>query len=209
MVDYDTDTISPNRRDAILHAAAEMFMDRGYAATSISDIAERLSSTKGRVYYYYHSKAELFFDIHIAAIRSITRQVTIAAAAEVEPVSKLRAMVHAHAKTIMEEFAFQKVSTQSLNRHIIARGELAQDRIGRRVIKLRDDYEELFVDAIAAGVKSREFRQDVDPRLATKAALGALNWITVWYQPRKSRPKYILAIADQMADFVVKGLRAL
>ena len=48
-------------RQAILDAAALCFMERGFNATSIDDIARRLSATKGMVYHYFSSKAELFF----------------------------------------------------------------------------------------------------------------------------------------------------
>jgi hypothetical protein len=76
-------------------------------------------------------------------------------------------------------------------------------------IALRDAYEQLFADAIADGIADGYLR-DVDPRQATKPVLGALNWITVWYDPERDSADGTAAInrvADMYADFVVNGLR--
>ena len=56
-------------REEILRAAAEIFMEYGYAATSIDAVAERLGATKGRIYHHYPSKADLFFEVQIAAMK--------------------------------------------------------------------------------------------------------------------------------------------
>ncbi|MFQ6686908.1 TetR/AcrR family transcriptional regulator, partial [Bordetella pertussis] len=62
-------------RDEILRAAAELFMEFGYAATSIDAVAQRLGSTKGRIYHHYRSKADLFFDVQVTAMNRLTAQV--------------------------------------------------------------------------------------------------------------------------------------
>ena len=46
-------------RERILEAAAELFADRGYAGTSIRDIADRLGLTKAALYYHFTSKDEI------------------------------------------------------------------------------------------------------------------------------------------------------
>ena len=44
-------------RDEILHAAAEVFMEFGFAATTIDDIAERLGATEGGIYHHFKSNS--------------------------------------------------------------------------------------------------------------------------------------------------------
>ncbi len=48
------------RREAILDAAAAVFMDVGFAAASMSMIAARVGGSKGTLYNYFRSKEELF-----------------------------------------------------------------------------------------------------------------------------------------------------
>ena len=58
----DTTTAPKVERTEILDAAAVCFSKTGFSATSINDIADQLTATKGMVYHHYRSKAELFFD---------------------------------------------------------------------------------------------------------------------------------------------------
>jgi AcrR family transcriptional regulator len=49
----------PGTRARILAIASELFAERGYAGTSIADIAGRLGTTKAALYYHFRSKAEI------------------------------------------------------------------------------------------------------------------------------------------------------
>ena len=46
-------------RQRILDIATSLFADRGYAATSLSDIAERLGTSKAALYYHFRSKGAI------------------------------------------------------------------------------------------------------------------------------------------------------
>lgn len=48
------------RREAILDAARDAFLEEGYAATSMSTIAARVGGSKATLYTYFKSKEELF-----------------------------------------------------------------------------------------------------------------------------------------------------
>jgi AcrR family transcriptional regulator len=50
----------PARREAILHAAAEVFAHAGYAATSVDDIAAAAGITKLIVYRHFDAKETLY-----------------------------------------------------------------------------------------------------------------------------------------------------
>ncbi|MDP1092318.1 helix-turn-helix domain-containing protein, partial [Klebsiella pneumoniae] len=50
-------------RAAILDAAAACFMAKGYAASSIDDVARSRGSTKGLIYHHNPSKGDLFADV--------------------------------------------------------------------------------------------------------------------------------------------------
>lgn len=55
--------------DRICDAALELFVKKGYRATTIDEIARRARLTKGAVYYYFHSKADLLDEI-VERVRS-------------------------------------------------------------------------------------------------------------------------------------------
>src|SRR3546814_4492904 len=57
-------------RARIPEAAAGAFMERGYAATTLDDIAALLGNTKGQIYHYYRSKLDLYFDVAVGDRKS-------------------------------------------------------------------------------------------------------------------------------------------
>jgi AcrR family transcriptional regulator len=56
-------------RKKIVAEASSLFMEKGYSATTMDNIAERLGVTKAAIYQYYKSKVDLF-----AAVTEFQRQ---------------------------------------------------------------------------------------------------------------------------------------
>ncbi|BBK45446.1 TetR family transcriptional regulator [Allostella vacuolata] len=194
-------------RDAILEAAAAAFTERGYTATTIDDIADRLGATKGRVYHYYRSKADIFLDIHRYAMQRMLDVVSPIARSPLPPAARIAEMVRAHALLLMASFPFQRVSVQGLERHLAGRVTERQRNALDGVIRMRDAYEALFIGVLEEGVATGAFRPLV-ARRAVKPILGSLNWLTVWYRPRPQEDAGAqAAIAEEMVEFVVRGLR--
>lgn len=194
-------------RSAVLEAAAKAFMRDGYAATSIDDVADELGATKGRVYYYYRSKADLFFDVHRESMRQNLDGAGAIAKAGGSPIERIEAMVRAHALLMMTHLPYQRVSVLGVEMHLAGSTTRKQRATLREIIALRDEYEGLFVQVVEEGIAAGEIRP-LDAKLAVKALLGALNWITVWYQQRSADTDASRArIADEMTACLINGLR--
>lgn len=191
-------------RDEILRAAAEHFMEFGYAATSIDAVAEKLGATKGRIYHHYASKADLFFDVHVAAMTRLNEAVEPIARGPGNAIAKLSAMALMHSQILLNDMPMQKVAVQGLERHLLG-ASLAVKRL-RSVLKMRDDYESMFVEVIDEGMREGLFIE-LPVKLATKPFFGALNWATVWYSQRKLQSaEAIDEIAHSLAAFALRGL---
>ena len=50
-------------RQEILNAALELFVSRGYAATKITDIAQRVNMSTGLMFHYFESKEKLYEEL--------------------------------------------------------------------------------------------------------------------------------------------------
>lgn len=194
-------------RADILNAAATAFNERGYAATSIDDVADRLGATKGRIYHYYRSKTDIFLDLHLESLRVATENVgSIAADLTLSPRERLREMCLAHAMVVMTQLTYQKSTMLGLNSFLLSISAPYQDEARRRVNDLRDQYESLFASTIAQGMEAGEFRQ-ASPRLVAKPLLGVLNYATIWYeQARDESLGTVEQIANALADFCMSGL---
>jgi len=190
----------------ILEAAAVAFTRSGYAATTIVDIADELGATKGRIYHYYRAKADIFLDVVITGMdEMIAGAQPIAAAKGVPAADRLWRMVHHHAGLMMTRNSFQRVAVQAVEMHRLSKAPAQRENLDK-VVALRDQYEQLFADVIEDGKGQNVFR-DVDSRLATKPLLGALNWISLWYDPQRGDYSTVQRVANEYADFVVSGLR--
>jgi AcrR family transcriptional regulator len=193
-------------REEIVRAAAEVFMEFGFAASTIDAVANRLGATKGRIYHYFGSKADLFFEVQIAAMERLRREVEPLACGPGSPAERLRAMAFRHTMIMLEHLPIQKVSVQGLERQLLGAAIGRHTRKLRDIIRRRDEYEQLFAEVIDEGVRLGLF-VDLPPRLATKPFFGALNWLTVWYTPRRLQSKNDLAeLARMLAEFVMRGI---
>ena len=59
------------RRQSILDAARDVFLDRGISATTVDEIAERAELSKGTIYQYFKSKEELCLTLLVEAKRQL------------------------------------------------------------------------------------------------------------------------------------------
>jgi AcrR family transcriptional regulator len=69
-------------RRRLLKVARRLFASRGYAGTSIEEIARRARVTKGALYHHFDSKQEVFRAVYEDLQRDFARQIVEAAAQE-------------------------------------------------------------------------------------------------------------------------------
>lgn len=190
----------------ILEAAAQAFAKRGYAATSIDDIADVLGCTKGRIYHYFRTKGDLFFGIHRQALEwALDAVVPVANDDSLPPAEKLHRMVYNHAVHMMDHSDFMGPSQHHVEMTLAGEGRSRQAELAE-IFKMRREFEQCFVDVIAAGMATGDFRPG-DPDLTAKAVLGAVNWMNVWYRPTDTKKhKDRTRVASEMAEYALFGV---
>lgn len=192
----------------ILAAAAECFMEQGFHATSIDDVARRLGATKGRVYHHYAAKIDLFFDVHREGMRRLFAAIEPALAVRGDGLTVLSAMLRAHALAMFENHTFESVVVQGVQLHRFGAMTPAQREELDTLITSRDRFEDLFKQQIRAAQQDGSLA-DIDVSIAAKTILGGVQWSLVWYRPRASdQPEDRLYLADQMVTTLVEGLRS-
>src|SRR5699024_906381 len=103
---------SKSPKEAILESGARCFMERGFSATSIDDIAERIGATKGMVYHYFDSKAELFFEIQQKGMDALFAEINPLLNSELGPGERFIAMAKAHVRTLLDTQPFQRTMSE-------------------------------------------------------------------------------------------------
>jgi AcrR family transcriptional regulator len=90
------------RRGAIIEAAMEEFISRGFAATRLDDIAKRAGVAKGTIYLHFKDKESMFEELIRTAIVPLVVRLS---AAPPRPDASVRDMIEAFAKTFIEQVA--------------------------------------------------------------------------------------------------------
>jgi AcrR family transcriptional regulator len=189
---------APSRRRRIEDVASALFRERGYAATSIRDIARALDVQGASLYAHVTSKEGVLWAIVDRAATRFER-----AADEAERVAamtgaateRLAALVRAHVDVITSDpgaatvFAHEWRALNPERRNAIA--------------ERRDAYESRFRRVIEDGMAGGEFAL-TDPAVAAAFVLSALNGLATWYRPDgRLTPD---RIADHFVDLAVLAL---
>jgi AcrR family transcriptional regulator len=187
---------SLTRRQQIQSAAKELFRTRGYLATSMRDIANKMQlSGGGSLYAHIQGKEELLWDIASEAMDAFFEAQSEILALDLPPIPKLRRAMVAHVLVMLNRLDAAAVYFDEW-RHL-------SDTRRAEISARRDAYERRFEMLIHDGLQSGGLIAS-DERFATLYALGALNAVRRWYRPDGRLSAEM--VATLAADSVLNGL---
>jgi len=198
----DHDNKRQNKRDQIVEAAALVFARRGYSGAVIAEIATQANIGKGTVYEYFKSKEDLFF----AVFEWFQKKTQNAARVRISSLGgsaadRLRSLSDSlmglwdeiqDAFVLVMEFWAASASTQMRQRF---KGAFKQ---------LYDDYRKMVSALIREGIKSGEFRAEVEPEPVAAALVG--TWDALFLQAWFDDSFDPAATANDFLDTVLRGL---
>jgi AcrR family transcriptional regulator len=91
-----------NRRDDLLRAAARLFVEKGFAATTTRDIAQAVGMRSGSPFYHFRSKQDLLKAAMIEGLESGHQRLQAAIAGIDDPERRLRLMIRTHFGNLLE-----------------------------------------------------------------------------------------------------------
>ncbi len=187
----------PTRKAAIVDAAVDLFAHKGYHATTVRDIAGESGMLSGSLYAHISSKEDLLFEIVERAANEFTAAAEPIVRGPGTAADKLRRAMAAHVDVVAGDLAAATVFLHEWR-------ALSPER-QQAAAALRDRYESLLGEIIAAGVASGEFK-GVDQKFARLLVLSAVNWLYSWYRPGGELAA--AAVADKLATLILDGLAA-
>lgn len=182
------------REEEILNAAAEIFYQRGYGATSMQDIANAVGMLKGSLYYYFKSKEDLLYTISRAIHENAMANMAAADAIEGSAEDKLRSLMLGHMRALPNRRRWISVFYTEY-RHLTGNRRTEIGAVRRR-------YEGFVQDLIKQGQAVHSFCPERDPAVMTTAVLTILNGSTLW-----SPNIDIESMSAEYAEFAMSGLR--
>ena len=185
------------RKAQIDRTATALFRARGFAATSMRELATELGLEAGSLYSHIKSKEEILHRVcfglandFFAAFDSATATVDASFA------TQLRQAIEAHVRVLTRDGAASAVFLHEW-RHL---SEPARTEF----LALRDRYEANFRGLIQRGIVAGELHAP-DAAFAALTLLASLNWLPSWYRPDgKLTPD---EIAHRLAEQLLCGMR--
>ncbi|SHN46720.1 TetR/AcrR family transcriptional regulator [Cryptosporangium aurantiacum] len=183
-------------RDAILRVFAEQVAARGYADTSLGDVAAELGLSKGTIVHHFRSKEALLGEVHVAYFGRRFAEAEFILAELDDPVSRLVAMIYALLAAHRDDRAASLACLRELVRYF--EGEL-NDYVRTQ----RTAYTQIVVDIVRDGVQ-RGLLHTEDPQMSALQIFGMCNYAWTWYRP--DGPQSVEQIAARFARDILGGL---
>ena len=192
--------VEVSRRQAIEDVASDLFRERGYAGTSIRDIARALSVQGASLYAHVDSKEDVLWAIVDRAASRFEAAADdahrdAASRRPGDPAEAVAALVRGHIQVLTADVDEASVFVHEWR----ALGEMRRAAILAR----RDAYEARFRRAIEEGIAVGAFAM-TDPAIASTTLLTALNGVASWYDPDGRLPA--ARIADHLVDLALRML---
>lgn len=187
---------STGRRVEILRAAALVFRRRGFSGASVEEIARHLQMTKGNLYYYFRDKEEILYFCHDYSLDILLDLLHEVERTPLPPAARLRRLIVAFVHVIIDELAGTAL-TQDLQ-------DLSPSHL-RRVIRKRDRFDRGIRRVLQEGMADGSFAGG-DAKLLSFAILGAVNYITRWFDHRGAATSQ--EIGEAFAHYLLAGLGA-
>ena len=191
-----------DKKDQIIVAAAYVFAQKGYAGSSVADIALKAEIGKGTIYAYFKSKEDLFFAVFEWYIlqTGTAAKVSVAylggsATQRLEVLSDSIMDIWDEVKDLFNltiEFWAASASSQM------------RDRFKETFRLLYKNFRELVGAIIRDGINRGEFRADVDPVSIAAALVG--TWDALFLQAWFDETFNPLVTAKKFLKIVIRGL---
>ncbi len=183
------------RAARIYRVAAELITQKGFDATSMSEIAQAVQLTKAGLYYYVPGKKELLYSIVSYGMQTIEEGV-IAPCEQIEdPQNRLREIVRRHTLLLTQLGGAITILTDEVN------GLTPAHR--RRITAKKRDYLE-FVRATLDELSQFGRLRSTNIRVVSLNLFSTILGVARWFRPNGVESGE--AVANEVTDFVLAAV---
>jgi AcrR family transcriptional regulator len=184
------------RQQDIVAAAARLFREKGYAATTMRELAQAVGLEASSLYNHIASKADLLDRICFTAAAEFLDGMAEVEASCADPLERIRALIRLHVRIALEDPGSQTVFNDEW-RHLPA------ERL-QEFLALRRAYEQRFLHILDQAAAAGQLR-DIAPRTLLRTLLSGLRWLYHDRHPGDGQPAPRLA--DDLCTLFLDGIR--
>jgi TetR/AcrR family transcriptional regulator, cholesterol catabolism regulator len=189
------------KRSEIAAAAAQVFNQKGYSATSLADVAEALGMDRATLYYYVSNKQELFDEVVREASEKNIAAAEAARASDDPPLEKLRIVV----TELMASYAANYPLLYVYLRENLSHVEPDRTEWSKYMRNLSHRFEDAVIAIVQEGIDNGSIRPLASARVLAFGVIGMVGWTNRWFVPDRS-PESADVIGTAFAEIVLKGL---
>jgi AcrR family transcriptional regulator len=184
-----------DKRTAILRTAAQLFAEKGYEATSLDNIAERMGMHKATLYHYVDNKESILYQCLILSFGDLDEVIEATKDRSVPVLDRLRAFVRSVAVAQNNDFGRCQVLV----------GARPLETQGTDIRKFQRRLDNTVRDLLTEGIADGTIKP-CKPGMFSALLFGALNWVPRWHS--QDGKLTIPQVADTFMDMLVDGIAA-
>jgi AcrR family transcriptional regulator len=189
--------VTTKRKEEIHNAAARLFGEKGFAASSVRDIAQAVGLGAASLYNHMGSKDELLTSICFEFANTFLTEMKRIDMAFLDPEEKVRELIRLHIRIALHDKSSVTVFNDEW-RHL-------QEPFLTSFLELRRTYETTYLRIIREGIVLGQFR-DLDARLMYQMILSSLRWLHMPGIKKSSLTEQQLT--EQITSILLKGITA-
>lgn len=180
--------------DGVLTAAVRLFNERGYEATSMGDLADRLGITKSSIYHHVRSKQELLRMAIDRALDGLFEALDEVRALDAPAIVRLELLIRRSVLVLADRLEFVTLLLR-------VRGNTP---VEAEALQRRKVFDARVTDLVSLAKSEGSIRPDVDSATAARLLFGMINSLTEWYRPGRGGAE---ELADTVTAIAFDGLR--
>ena len=170
-----------DRLQQIFFAAAQLFCEQGYDATTMSDIGDAIGVTKAAIYHFVPGgKQDLLYSIINYGMDTVDEFVIAPARDIADAEGRLRAIIINHAKLVLRRSTAQGFNPVTVVTDEVASLSPAQRR---KIDQRKREYMDLVRETLRQLQSDGKFKDDLDVTVVAFSLIGTIIWLGHWYRP--------------------------
>ncbi|MBS1732363.1 MAG: TetR family transcriptional regulator [Bacteroidetes bacterium] len=183
------------KRDAITQKGAGLFRKKGFAASSMRELADSVGVEASSLYNHIGSKSEILRSICFTVANRFTSQLNEVEQVSQDAVGKLENLIRFHIQMMLENFDEVYVANHEWK-------QLEEPYLSN-FLSQRKAYENRLADIIRDGISKGSIK-DINPHVVVLIILSAVRGLEFWQRNKKNISESELV--EQMVSHLLNGI---
>ena len=184
-----------SRKEILYEEAALLFKEKGYPASSVRELADRVGIEASSIYSHVKSKEELLVKICMDTAHYFADGMDEVISSAAEPIEKITRLIELHMMSVRVLPASITVFTDEW-KHL-------PEPSKTEFVSIRNRYQEQWIQILKEGMVAGNI-VDSDPYVMRDVVLSSLRW--VHYLTGQEKNTKINLIASQIKDILFNGI---